>query len=155
MNVENNFHWNNLQWLVSAIFHFSFFFKIKIKLYYSQTLTFQKKKLIYLLQWKPFKNNQKCFLFHLKSSPRFQDIYIFVLTFWPCRKNGLIRKMTLLWRHSLVNKQLKYTYYGQAIQQNKNILLQNSCRKWSRETSSRPFVFQKGFTWGKSKWSAA
>ena len=28
----------------------------------------------YLLQWKPFKNAEKCFLFHLKSSFRSQDI---------------------------------------------------------------------------------
>ena len=32
----------------------------------SQTLNFQTK-LFYLLQWKPFKNDEKCFLFHLKS----------------------------------------------------------------------------------------
>ena len=32
------------------------------------------KKLIYLLQWKPLKNDEKCFLFHLKNSPRSQDI---------------------------------------------------------------------------------
>ena len=31
------------------------------------------KKLFYLLQWKPFKNDAKCFLFHLKSSFRSQD----------------------------------------------------------------------------------
>ena len=27
-----------------------------------------QKKLFYFLQWKPFKNNEKHFLFHLKSS---------------------------------------------------------------------------------------
>ena len=32
------------------------------------------KKLFYLLQWKPFKNDEKWFLFHLKSSFRSQDI---------------------------------------------------------------------------------
>ena len=31
------------------------------------------KKLFYLLQWKPFKNYEKCFYF-IKSSPRSQDI---------------------------------------------------------------------------------
>ena len=37
-----------------------------------------------------------------------------------------------------------------------NIFLQKSCRRWARESSSRPpFAFQKGFIWGKSKWSAA
>ena len=34
--------------------------------------------------WKPFKNNEKCFLFHVKRSFRSQDF--FVLTFWSCRK---------------------------------------------------------------------
>ena len=38
-----------------------------------KTLTFQKK-LCYLLRWKPFKNDEKCFLFHLKNSFRSQDI---------------------------------------------------------------------------------
>ena len=33
----------------------------------NRTLTFQKK-LCYLLHWKPFKNDEKYFLFHLKSS---------------------------------------------------------------------------------------
>ena len=32
------------------------------------------KKLFYLLQWKPFKNDKKCFLFHLKSPFHSQDI---------------------------------------------------------------------------------
>ena len=33
-----------------------------------------KKNFVYLLQWWPFKNDGKCFLFHLKSSFRSQDI---------------------------------------------------------------------------------
>ena len=38
----------------------------------------------------------------------------------------------------------------------KYIFLSNLCRKWGRETSSRPiFVFLKSFVLGKSKWSAA
>ena len=32
------------------------------------------KKFCYLLHWKPFKNDEECFLFHLKSSFRSQDI---------------------------------------------------------------------------------
>ena len=32
------------------------------------------KKLFYLLQQKPFKNDEKCFLFHRKSSLPSQDI---------------------------------------------------------------------------------
>ena len=40
--------------------------------------------------WKPFKNNEKCFLLHVQSSFRFWEIYIFVLTFWlsGCLKKG-------------------------------------------------------------------
>ena len=52
------------------------------------------------------------------------------------------------------NQTLKF---GQVIVYNNgNIFLQKSCRKWGRETSSRPlFVFLKSFIWGKSKWSVA
>ena len=35
--------------------------------------------------WKPFKTDEKCFLFHVKSYFRSRDIYIFVLTFWSCK----------------------------------------------------------------------
>ena len=53
------------------------------------------KKIGFLLQWKLFKNNEKCFLFHLKSSFHSHDIQMFVLTFWSCRKNSLIKKIKL------------------------------------------------------------
>ena len=47
--------------------------------------------------------------------------------------------------------------FGQVIEDSKiNIFFQESCRKWGRETTSRPLsVFQKSFIWGKGKWSAA
>ena len=47
--------------------------------------------------------------------------------------------------------------FGQLIEYNKrNIFLQKLCKKWGRETSSRPlFVFLKSFILGKSKWPAA
>ena len=67
----------------------------------------------YLLQWKPLKNADKCFLFRLKFPFSSQDISIFVLTFWSHRKNVLIRNISLFqnsWRHNLFNKQLQYTY---------------------------------------------
>ena len=32
--------------------------------------------------WKPFKIDEKCFLFHLKNSSRSQDTYIFVILCW-------------------------------------------------------------------------
>ena len=37
----------------------------------------------------------------------------------------------------------------------RNISLQKLCRKWGKETSSRPFNFQKSLIWGESKLSAA
>ena len=37
---------------------------------------------------RPFKNDAKCFLFHLKSSFRSQDIQVFVLTVLACRKKA-------------------------------------------------------------------
>ena len=48
------------------------------------------------LQWKPFKNDEKCFLFHFKSSFPPQDNSTFVLTFWPCRKSDSIRYIRLI-----------------------------------------------------------
>ena len=51
-----------------------------------------KKKNYYILQWEPFQNDEKRFLFYLKSSLCSQDFEVFVLTFRPCRKNGFIRK---------------------------------------------------------------
>ena len=33
----------------------------------------------FFTKWEPFKNHEKCFLFHLKSSVRFWDIQIFVI----------------------------------------------------------------------------
>ena len=53
------------------------------------------KKLCYLLDWQPFKNDEKCFLFHLKSYFRSQDIKVIIMSFWSCRKNGLIRNIRL------------------------------------------------------------
>ena len=99
---------------------------------------------------------------------------IFVLTFWACRKNRLIRKIRsisksmtsqpvqqrfttqILFNTSRIkgNQRMKF---GQLVEHPKrNISLQILCRKWGRETSSRPlFVFSKSFIFGKSKWSAA
>ena len=54
-----------------------------------------KQNSFYFLQWKSFKNDEKCFLFYLKSSFGSQDIYVFAATFWSCRKSNLIRKIRL------------------------------------------------------------
>ena len=69
------------------------------------------------------------------------------MTFWTCRKNSLIRKV----------RSISEFMTSQLIEHPKrNIFLSKLCRKWGRETSSRPlFVFQKSFLLGKGKWSAA
>ena len=56
-----------------------------------------KKKLCYVLDWKPFKNDWKCFFFTLKSCFCSQDIHsqVFVTSCCSCRKNGLIRNIGL------------------------------------------------------------
>ena len=117
------------------------------------------KKLCYLLDWKPFKNGEKCFLFHLKSFFRSKDVYVFVTTFWPCRKNSLIIRWISKFMTSQPGlKQLQYTYcpishkvkanqtmkFGQIIEYNKkNSFLQNLYRKWDKKTSFRPLYFLK------------
>ena len=52
-----------------------------------------KKTMFFLFHRNPFKNDQKCFLFHLKSSFRSQNIKILVLTLI---KNALIKKTMLI-----------------------------------------------------------
>ena len=46
--------------------------------------------------WKPFKNGDKCFLFHLQSFWRSQDILSFCFDFLVIYKNSLIRKVRLI-----------------------------------------------------------
>ena len=119
-----------------------------------------KKILCYLQDWKPFGSYEKYCLFHFKSSFLSQDNHVFVTTFWSCRKNGLIRKISLITKfmtsrpgsqtnamHILPNisqsKGDQTMKFGQWIEYNKrNIFLQKLCGKWGRDTSSRPlFIF--------------
>ena len=119
-----------------------------------------QKNLCYLLDWKPFRNDEKWFLFHLKSSFRSQDTWVFVTTFWLYRKNDLIRKIRLTAKfmtslpgfqtiaiHTFANisqsKGNQTMKFSQLIEYYKtNIFLQKLCRKWGKETSSRPlFIF--------------
>ena len=46
-------------------------------------------------------------LFHLKSSFHSQDIYIFVLTFWSCRKNSLIRNIMFISKFMTLQPQFR------------------------------------------------
>ena len=62
----------------------------------SWTLPFQRN-LFYLLQWKPFKNDEKCSWSHRKNSLRFKSFKSFSWIFrHVARKNGLIRKLRLI-----------------------------------------------------------
>ena len=56
------------KWYVDLYLKKMFFKKIKVRLPSS------KNKKYYLCHWKPFKNDEECFLFHLKSSFHSQDI---------------------------------------------------------------------------------
>ena len=103
-----------------------------------------------------------------------EDISVFVTTFWSCRESGLIRRIRLTSKfmasqpglqtiviHILLNISLskgnQTMKYGQLIEYNmRNTFLQKLCRKWGKETSSKPLLFfYKSLIRGKSKWSAA
>ena len=90
--------------------------------------------------WNSFKNDEKCFSFHLKSSFHSQDIYIFVMTFWPCRKNDLFVLPNI--SQSKGNQTMNF---GQLMEYKKIIIfLQKLSRKWGRETSTRPlYILEK------------
>ena len=51
-----------------------------------------KKNFYCLLQWWLFKNDEKSFLFYLKSSFRSQDIYVFVLTIGYVEKTAWLER---------------------------------------------------------------
>ena len=107
------------------------------------------KKLCYLLDWNPLKMMKNAFYFILKALSVLK-------TFWSCRKNGLIRKIRLTSKlmtsqpglktiaiHILPNisqsKGNQAKKFGKLIEYNRNIFLKKLCRKWGKETSSRPF----------------
>ena len=69
-----------------------FFWNAKKFVHFLKSDSHFLEKNCYLLGWKRFKNDEKCFLFDLKSSFRSQDIYVFVTTFWSYKKNSLIIK---------------------------------------------------------------
>ena len=66
------------------------------------------KKLCYLRDWKSFRNDRTCFLFHLKSSFRFQNIWIFITTTWSSRENSWIRRIRLTWKIMTSQAGLQY-----------------------------------------------
>ena len=92
-------------------------------------------------------------LLQLKSSFRSQDIEVFVLNFWSCRKCGLIRNLRLILRFMMSQPGQQTTTMHilhnisrikdkQLIEYNKrNKFLQKSCWKCCRETRSRSLLF--------------
>ena len=122
-----------------------------------------QKHFCYLLDWKPF-----------KCSFRSQDTYIFVTTFWPCRKNGLIRKIKLTSKsmtsqpglqtiaiNILSNisqrKSNQTMKFGQLIEYNKRIFFfKNYAENEACRLVPEFFLFlKKSLIWGETKWSAA
>ena len=116
----------------------------KLNLKSDSHLCFICKKLFYLLQWKPFKNDEKCFFFHL-SSFRSQE----EKTAW-LERYGWLQN---LWSHNLVNNFNTHTTLG-------NISREIFFFKTHTENKAKKLVpdllfFKKSFKWGKSTWSAA
>ena len=131
------------------------------------------KKIFICFIESPLKMMKNVF-FHLQSSFRSQDIYVFVTSFWSCRKYGLIKKVRLTSKfltsqpglqtiaililpnisQSKGNQTMKFYQLIEYIK--RNIFLQKLSQKWGKETSSRLlFNFWKSLIWGESKWSAA
>ena len=119
---------------------------------------------------KPFKNNEKCSLFHLKSSSF--SIYLnFCLDFLVMNKKGLMRKIRLISRlvRSQPGKQTIAMYilsnisrssgnqtikFGQLIKCNmRNIFLKKSIHKMCWKTIPRPFSKKSKFTISLDQWS--
>ena len=107
------------------------------------------RKLFYLLQWKPFKNYEKWFLLHLKSSIVLKIFKFLSDHFGHVGKTKLISKLMTSKRGSqTITTKILYNIsrskgnqtkkFDQKIEYNKkNIFLQKSCGKWSRVSSSR------------------
>ena len=114
-------------------------------------------KTIFLIPQKPFKDDEKSSLFHLKSYFCTQDVWILA---W---FNGLIRNNKVNFKiYDFTTSLTNYcnTHIDQYLTKqrqtdnktwlvsynNRNIFLQKPCRNLGRETSSRPFfVFKKSF----------
>ena len=102
----------------------------------------------------PWKMMKSAFYFMVKAL-RSQEISIFVLTFWSYRKTAWSKVNLKIYDitswltttiHILLNisrsQGNQAIKFGQLIEYNKiNIFLENSCRKWGKQASSRPLSF--------------
>ena len=94
--------------------------------WFKDGLSPSKQNYVYLLQWKPFKNNENCFLFHLKSSFRSQNIF-----FWSWLPNI---------SRSKVNHTLKF---GQVKEYNKIFFFKNHAENEAGRLVPDLFLFFK------------
>ena len=76
----------------SFLFVCGFYYLLKFLVWFSPS----KKIYFYLICWKPFKNDEKYFFFHLKTSFHSLGISIRVLIFWLFKRNDLIRVLRLI-----------------------------------------------------------
>ena len=117
------------------------------------------KKLFDLLQWKPSKNDESCFISSWKLF-LFSRCLNFFLDFFSCTEHGLIKKDRVNFKiqdvtgeqnisiHMLLNtsqsKGNQIMKFGKLKEYNtRNAFLQKSFRKWGSETSPRPLSFLK------------
>ena len=103
-----------------------------------------QKKWFCLPQWKPFKNEEKCFLFQLKSY-FFEKFKFSYWLSWSCEKP--------------LDKKTKFNFKGD---DGKGIILVQILRNISKGKDNQEMKLQtffllleKNFIWGKSKWSAS
>ena len=78
-----------------------------------RTITFQNN-CFYLLQWTPFKNDDKCFSFRVKISFRSYQIFTFSSWFFGYVENALRKKLWLISKFITPNtgqQIIQYTYY--------------------------------------------
>ena len=77
--------------------------------------------------------------FTLKSSFRSQDIQVFVMTFWSCKKNGSIRKIRLISKSMTSQPGNQAMKFGQLIEYKMRIIfVEKSYTKCAGKTIPRP-----------------
>ena len=92
--------------------------------------------------WKPFKNNEKCFLFHHKKLFCSHDIQILSLLLIPKFMTSQSRKRTIathILRNILRSKGNQRMKFGQLIEYNTRNIFPISYTKCGEETIPRPF----------------
>ena len=103
-SVLSNFYIESYWWLLFIMkLHTYMLFSLKLV-----STIFIKS--LFFIKWEPFKNCEKCFLFHLKSSFRSRDIQIFVIFPLPFHAFQIQKnkwKWNNLWCHELAGINLQ------------------------------------------------